>query len=185
MWIKKTRTIEDDIWEPVTHLVKNRLPWLILGLIWGLVTSVVVSHFERILESDIRLSFFIPVIVYMSDAVGTQTETIYVRHLEKKTIDFWKYFLKEISLGLALGVIFGLATGLFAFLWLWSSTIALTIGLAMLVNVALAPLLAIIFPVILYRDHLDPALWAGPLWTVAQDFVSLMVYFVVASLIIL
>jgi magnesium transporter len=79
---------------------------------------VVVSHFEKILESDIRLSFFIPIIVYMSDAVGTQTETIYVRHLQRKTLDFWKYFFKEVSLGISLGIIFGIATGIFAFFWL-------------------------------------------------------------------
>lgn len=111
-------TIEDDIREPVSHLVKNRLPWLILGLIGGLITSVVVSRFEEMLQSDIRLSFFIPVIVYMSDAVGTQTETIYVRHLQRKTLDFWKYFFKETSLGLSLGIIFGISTGIFAYLWL-------------------------------------------------------------------
>lgn len=79
---------------------------------------MVVSHFEKILESDIRLSFFIPIIVYMSDAVGTQTETIYVRHLQRKTLDFWKYFFKEVSLGISLGIIFGIATGIFAFFWL-------------------------------------------------------------------
>lgn len=81
MALKKTHLIEDDIQEPVTHLVKNRLPWLFTGLFGGIVTSIIMSHFEKILAADIRLSFFIPVIVYMSDAVGTQTETIYVRHL--------------------------------------------------------------------------------------------------------
>jgi magnesium transporter len=55
----------------------------------------------------------------------------------------------------------------------------------MLINVTLAPLLAIIFPVILYRDHLDPALGSGPLATVAQDFLSLMIYFCVATFILL
>lgn len=84
------------------------------------MTSFAVSHFESILESDIRLSFFIPMIVYMSDAVGTQTETIYVRHLQSKNADFGKYFLKEIVLGSSLGVIFGLTVGLFAYLWLGS-----------------------------------------------------------------
>ncbi len=55
----------------------------------------------------------------------------------------------------------------------------------MFANVTLAPILAIMFPVVLYRDHLDPALGSGPLTTVAQDFLSLMVYFVIASIIIL
>ena len=53
------------------------------------------------------------------------------------------------------------------------------------INVFLAPILAILLPSLLYRDHLDPALGAGPLCTVAQDFISLMVYFMVASMIII
>lgn len=93
-----TIKIEDDTTEPVAHLIRNRLPWLIFGLIGGLATSVVVSRFEKALEGDIRLAFFIPIIVYMSDAVGTQTETICVRHLGRKAENFWKYFRKEVLL---------------------------------------------------------------------------------------
>lgn len=121
----------------------------------------------------------------MSDAVGTQTETIYIRHLRQKKADFWKYFLKETALGLSLGLIFGAIIGIFSLWWLGSSDIAWTIGLAMFIDVALSPLLALIFPVLLYRDHMDPALGSGPLATVTQDFISLMVYFGIASMILL
>lgn len=55
----------------------------------------------------------------------------------------------------------------------------------MFINVALAPLLAIAFPAVLYKYKIDPALGSGPLGTVAQDFISLMIYFLIATLIIL
>ena len=175
---------EDDSKEPVGHLLEHRLPWLVLGLLGGIGTSVIVSKYEQILASDIRLAFFVPIIVYMSDAVGTQTETIYVRHLKKTGAGFVKYLIKETVLGLSLGAIFGLIVGLFATYWLKSPEVGLTVGLAMFINVTLAPVLATIIPNLLYKEHSDPALGSGPLATIIQDLISLLIYFFIAALII-
>src|SRR3989344_3470247 len=76
--------LEDDAKEPGGNLLEHPLPWLTLGLLVGMATAVIISKYESILSRDLRLAFFLPIIVYMSDAVGTQTETIYVRHLAKK-----------------------------------------------------------------------------------------------------
>src|SRR3989338_990132 len=176
--------LTDDLKEPVGHLIEHRLPWLMLGLLGGIFTSVIVSKYEQILSVDLRLAFFIPVIVYMSDAVGTQSETIYVRHVKKLGVGFSKYLLKETALGLGLGTIFGLAIGIFAAIWLNSPIIGLSVGLAMFVNVAIAPVVATLIPAILYKEHSDPALGAGPLATIIQDLLSLMIYFIIASLLI-
>ena len=107
--------ITNDIKEPIGHLVEHRLPWLVLGLLGGIITSLIVSNYEKILSADVRLAFFIPIIVYMSDAIGTQTETIYVRQLKKSGGSLSKYLLKETALGLSLGGIFGIATAAFAY----------------------------------------------------------------------
>lgn len=175
---------EDDTKEPVGHLLEHRLPWLVLGLLGGIVTSLIVSRYEDILASDIRLAFFVPIIVYMSDAVGTQTETIYIRHLKKTGTGFLKYLAKETALGLMLGTIFGLVVGGFASFWLKSSEVGLTVGLAMLINITIAPVLATIIPNLLYKEHSDPALGSGPLATIIQDLISLLIYFFIATLII-
>ncbi|MBI4050762.1 MAG: magnesium transporter [Candidatus Doudnabacteria bacterium] len=176
--------LEDDTKEPVKHLVEHRLPWLILGLLGGIFTSIIVSKYETILSADIRLAFFIPIIVYMSDAVGTQTETIYIRHLRKSGANFLRYILKETALGLSLGAIFGFVIGLFASYWLGSFEIGLTVGLTMFINVTLAPVLATLIPTLLYKEHSDPALGSGPLATIIQDLISLLIYFVVAAVIV-
>lgn len=176
--------LTDDAKEPVGHLLEHRLPWLALGLIGGIITSIIVSKYERILAADLRLAFFIPIIVYMSGAVGSQTETIFVRRLKQTGKGFWPYLLKETFLGLGLGLFFGLATGLFATYWLASASIGLTVGLAMLINMSIAPVLATIIPEILYKEHSDPALGAGPLATIIEDLISLLIYFFIAGLII-
>ncbi len=181
---KPKKYLEDDVGETVRRLVEHRLPWLVLGLLGGIFTSIIVSKYEAILSADIRLAFFIPIIVYMSDAVGTQTETIYIRHLKKTGANFLTYIVKETALGLSLGTIFGFAVGLFATYWLKSLEIGLTVGLAMFINVALAPVLATVIPTLLYKEHSDPALGSGPLATIIQDLISLLIYFAVAMIII-
>lgn len=174
---------EDVIKESIDHLIEHRVPWLLLGLLGGFAVTVIVSRYEAILSSDIRIAFFIPIIVYLSDAVGTQTETIYVRELSEKThINFSKYILKETIVGLGLGVISGVLLGTFAALWLSSTAIGLTIGFTMVVNLTLAPALAVAIPSILYKEKSDPALGSGPVATIAQDLISLLVYFFIASI---
>ncbi|MEX0622059.1 MAG: magnesium transporter [Candidatus Woykebacteria bacterium] len=182
---RKENREEDVIKERVDHLIEHRIPWLILGILGGFVATFVVSKYEAILSADVRLAFFIPIIVYLSDAVGTQTETIYVRVLsEKKKINFYKYIIKESFVGLGLGTISGILLGIFANYWLTSSLIGLTIGITMVINLTFAPILAVLIPSILYKKHADPALGSGPVATIIQDVISLLVYFLVASFIL-
>ncbi len=178
-------TEEDVIKERIDHLIEHRIPWLLLGLLGGFFTTVIVSKYEAILSADVRLAFFIPIIVYLSDAVGTQTETIYVRALsENKQINFAKYLFKESVIGFGLGIVSGVLLGAFAAYTLASSAIGLTVGLSMLINLTFAPVLAVFIPSILYKRRADPALGSGPIATIVQDLISLLVYFLIASVII-
>lgn len=175
---------EDVVAERIDHLIEHRIPWLLFGILGGLFATVIVSKYEAILSVDVRLAFFIPIIVYLSDAVGTQTETIYVRELSERKVNFFRYIVKESVVGLGLGGLSGVVLGIFATYWLASSAIGLVIGLTMLVNLTLAPVLAVFIPSFLYKRHSDPALGAGPVATIIQDLISLLVYFAVASVVI-
>lgn len=168
----------------ITTLVRSRLPWLLVGLVGGTLATFMVSSFEKVLQADIRLAFFVPMIVYMSDAVGTQTETMYVRTLSEGKSNFLSYLFKEFGTGVYLGLILGLLIGGISFLWLQSVQIALTVGLAMFVNIAVAPVVALIVPSVLSKEHMDPALGAGPFTTVIQDFISLLLYFLISSMVL-
>ncbi len=176
--------VADDEKDGVGLLIRLRIPWLALGLIGGVAASFIVSRFEEVLSQNISLAFFLPVIVYMSDAVGTQTETIFVRDLAGGKAKFSSYLVKEFILGAVLGVAFGVLIGLVAYLWIGSTDIALTVGLAMATNVALAPIIALIVPEVLFKEHSDPALGGGPFTTIIQDLISIVIYLLVASLIL-
>lgn len=185
--MRPKKYFEEDVTKGrIDHLIEHRIPWLLLGLLGGILSTVIISKYESVLSSDIRIAFFITIIVYLSDAVGTQTETLYVRALSSgKVINFKKYIFRESIIGLGLGLISGFIMALFASFWLKSPDIGIAVGLTMIINLTIAPILAIAIPNILYKEHADPALGAGPIATILQDLVSLMVYFLVATLLIL
>lgn len=176
--------LEDDAKEPEIKLIEHRLPWLAVGLIGGMVLTFFSSRFESVLAKNINLVFFIPVIIYMAGAVATQTETIYIRNAARGKIRFMVYLLKESLNGLALGIVFGLLIALVTFFWLGSWDTAITVGLAMCINLIIAPVMALFIARILQKERTDPALGAGPFTTVIEDLVSLGVFLLVASLII-
>src|SRR3990172_8209019 len=119
--------LEDDTKEKELTIFRHRFPWLLLGLLGGIVATIFTSKFERVLLSNIQLAYFIPVIVYMSDALGTQTETIYIRNLSRGKTKFSDYLFKELMLGVILGLIFGLLLFLFSYFWFKSFSTSLTV----------------------------------------------------------
>lgn len=184
--MRKRKTVyANDATESIGLLIKIRLPWLFLGLVLSLGTAFVVSHYEETLATDTRLVFFIPLIVYVSDAVGTQTATIYIRNLSKRQTTFKTYFFKELFVGFFVGMVFGLVTSLAAYLWLDSVEIATTVGLAMWASITTATVFALSTASLINRLKLDAASGADPLVTVAQDAISLLIYFAIATVIIL
>ena len=170
---------DDDV--SILNLIKMRFPPLILGLLLGVILSIIASRFEDVLAKDIRVAFFIPFIVYMADAVGTQTQTIYSRDLRSGHTSFNKYLYKESILGLLLGLLSGTMSALVTFVWFRSAQLTLTVSLAMFISIALAPLIALLVTEVLQLEHKDPAVGAGPIATVIQDTLSVLIYGMVAS----
>lgn len=174
----------DDLKESLGFLLKLRLPWLVAGLVGGFGASILISRFESFLEQNVSLAFFIPFIVYLSDALGTQTETIYVRNITNKKSMFHIYLVKESLLGLIFGMIFGIATILFSYIWLRDFWLSLSVGLALAISLAIAPFVALVTTRLFQIEHQDPAVGAGPFKTILQDIVSILIYFGVSSVIL-
>lgn len=167
-------------------MIEHRAFWLMLGLIAGLFSTLLIAKYEAILYADIRLAFFIPIVVYVSAAAGVQTTTIYIRALaSKRKIDFHKYLLKETINGVGLGIIAGIVLGAFAYFWLHSTQIAWTLAFTMLINLTIAPALGVFVPRLLYKERADPALGSGPVDAIVQDIISLLIYLFMASIFIL
>jgi len=180
----KGEELFEIVGQRILGLVGLRLPWLLVGLAGGVIATSVVSFFEFSLKKEIALAFFIPVIAYMGDAIGTQTETIFIRSLSLVRLNVVKYVLKEFFTGLIIGFVCGVLAFFFTLFWLSSIKISMVVGLSLLVSMAVASVLAIIIPLFLYKLGKDPAIGSGPFTTALQDIVSLLIYFSIALIIL-
>ena len=167
---------------PVGLLTRARLPWLFLGLLGGLLAAQVVSVFENSLSDKIFLVFFIPLILYMGAAVGTQTQTLFIRSLALDAgLPFKKYILREIKIGFLLSVVLAIFLSIISYFWKGLPSIGLILGISLFLTVNAAIFIGLFIPWILYKFKKDPALGAGPFGTIITDITSLVIYFSVSS----
>ena len=160
--------------------VRSRAPWLLFGLAGGLVLSVILRLFETTMQETIALAFFPPVIAYVADSVGTQSETIAVRAFAVMDVDFGVYLQRELLIGIAIGTMLGVLGGIGATVIADSVQLGLIVGLALFVSSALATVLASLIPIGFILLDVDPALGSGPLATALQDIISIAIYFLIA-----
>lgn len=183
--IVEQKHILEMLSDRVSHLLRIRISWLVIGLIGGLIATTIASLFEHLLTETVALAFFIPVILYMSAAVGTQAQTLFIRALAVKNISVGRYAIKELLVDCMLGVVLGALVAAFGLLWSkGGGVVPAIVGLSMAINVVVAGTVAILISWILHVGKRDPALGAGPFATVIQDILSLVVYFAVASVLL-
>lgn len=170
--------------EPVIRRLRHRLPWLLLGLGGALVAAGVVGSFEDELSQNVLIAYFVPGVVYMADAVGTQTETLVIRGLSLG-IGLRRVAVREIATGLLLGLILGaLALPLVGVLW-GDWRVATAVAIALLAASSIASVIALALPWLIQRMGKDPAFGSGPLATVVQDVLTVAIYLGVATVVVL
>lgn len=177
--------LADDDQLPVMQLISLRIMPLLVGLVLGFIVSFIVSRFQEVLSKNIEVAYFLPFIVYMADAVGAQTQTIATRDLSGGTAVFSQYLIKETIIGILLGLFFGAISWLVVMVWFSSAHLASAVGLSMLGAVSVAPLSALLVTTILNIEKIDPAVGAGPIGTVIQDTISVIIYGSIASAVLL
>lgn len=182
---KQIDEVRHSVEETPMIRVKDRLPWLVLGTAGSMVATMFMSRFESILQSHIALAFFIPGIVYLADAIGTQTETIAVRGISLSNISFRKVLFAELTAGLVIGLILGLIFLPFVWLVYQDVFLAATVSLSIFFAGGIASTIGLFFPWILHFMKVDPAYGSGPIATILQDTLSILIYLTIAQLIIL
>lgn len=167
----------------LSKLIERRTPWLILGLFGGMLATWIVSNFEKELSQTVALAFFIPVMVYMGDAVGTQTQMLFIRELDLgRRFNLFSYLKREFPVDLVMGLICSLLIFFFALLIFSSQLIALVMAVALFVIMATAGIINVFISWALISIHRDPAIGAGPLATIIQDIISLLIYFFLVTI---
>jgi magnesium transporter len=164
----------------VLTAVRSRAPWLLFGVVVGLFLSVISSQFEVTLRETVALAYFLPVVTYIADSAGTQSEAIAVRAFAVTDVDYGSYLQREFLVGVVVGSMVGVGGGIGATLIAQSVDVGVVVGLSLFVSSAVATVLASLIPIGFLTLDIDPALGSGPLATAIQDVFSVVIYFLFA-----
>ncbi|NVK29151.1 MAG: magnesium transporter [Flavobacteriia bacterium] len=177
--------LSDDVEvnDSIFDITKARLPWLLIGLLGGVVAASVIGQNEAELGNIPQLAFFIPLIAAMGGNVGVQSSAIVVQALAHQSVTDTavRRLKKELSVGLVNGIICAMAIYGISLVLGYGTKLALTVGLALLAVIMFASLFGTFVPLVLNKYKVDPALATGPFITTANDVLGLFIYFAIGS----
>lgn len=170
------------------QVARLRLPWLLITMFTGLVISVIIQKMIGLTTIE-GLAAYVPVVMAMGGNTGMQASAITVRGIALGEIELGKLVkisLREIFVGILMGLVCGSATGLIVWFKLRqfggvSSVsplkLAIVVGFSMCVAMTFAALCGTLLPIVLHKWKIDPALASGPFVTTGNDLAASMIYF--------
>lgn len=179
---------DSAITDTVVETLRQRLPWLMVNLVTAIVASLVIALFEGTIQKVVALAVLMPIVASMGGNAGTQTLTVAVRALATKSLtgsNVWRVVRREAIVGLLNGLAFALVMGVVAWIWFEGVPLATVIGIAMVVNLAIAALAGILIPLALEKAGADPALASGTFVTTVTDVVGFFAFLGLASTVLL
>ena len=171
--------------EPVRRRIARRLPWLVFGLFASVVITLVMVSFEEALAADVTVAFFVPALVYIAGAIGTQAVSVSVRGLSTLNVPIAPLLRDELVIGIGIGAVLGTISALAVQLAFANPALSLAVGLAVLTGGAFSAVVGFGLPWLFKQLGSDPALGSGPICTIIQDVASLLIYFMLASALVL
>ena len=172
-----------------------RLPWLLITMFSGIVVSVIIQKMIGLTRVE-GLAAFVPVIMAMGGNTGMQASAVTVRGIalgELAGAKLLKVSLKEISVGILMGLVCGTLTGLLV----WGNLtyfehamtvppikLGLVVAISMCSAMTFAALTGTLLPILLHQMKVDPALASGPFVTTGNDLSASMIYFMMCFLLL-
>lgn len=169
----------------IWRLSRSRLPWLLIGLLGGILGAQVIGNFEVQIGQIPALAFFIPLVAAMGGNVGVQSSAIVVQSLANGTNQF-SSILSRVKKEALLGLLNGFICSVVIFLITWlleTPVLGLAVSISLFTVIVFAAILGALIPLILDKYNIDPAVATGPFITTMNDVVGLTIYFSIGVLI--
>ncbi|MFW6285019.1 MAG: magnesium transporter [Bacillota bacterium] len=195
-------TTEDRIYDTARKTAWSRLPWLAVMLGLNLIVTTVLSGFEETIAAITALVLFQPLILGMAGNIGTQSLAVTILKLSKESFPRLSSVLRHLSQEVGIGIINGIILGFLGFITasvfltlapmgvvkegiVRPAEIGLVVGLSIALALTVSTLLGSMIPLVLNKLKVDPAVASGPFITTLNDITALVVYFGLASALIL
>lgn len=179
--------------DPIWKRFSSRSSWLLVTLLAGFVNMCLMYSFENYAGVAFTfILFFVPLITGLSGSIGIQCSTILVRSMATGVLsegNKGEAILKELTIGLSIGVVFGILCGLVVAALNFFGVTVLAVSpimLGIIVGVGLfgaclaGTLLGVFSPIFFARLGVDPAIASGPIITAFNDVLSMSIYFLIS-----
>ncbi len=167
---------------------RNRIVWLLILMLSATITGGIITNYENAFAAVPILVSFIPMIMGTGGNCGAQSSTLIIRGLatdEVEVRDVLKVIWKEIRVAIVVGISLAILNGALIMIRYQEIKLAITIGITIMITVILAKLIGCCLPLLAKKLKLDPALMASPLITTIVDTCSVLIFFNVATMIML
>ncbi len=177
-------------------MIRKRAGWLSVLFLGEMLTATAMGYFLQELERAVVLALFVPLIISSGGNSGSQATTLVIRAMalgEVRLKDWLRVIRREAASGLALGGI--LAVIGLARILIWQGIgnaygdpwlrIGLTVAISVVGVVTWGTIAGSMLPFVLRRFGMDPASASAPLVATLVDVSGLVIYFSVASVVLL
>lgn len=186
--LRLAKVSDTGIHEPVFIIARGRVQWLVVTLINTILASLVISQFQKTIESLVALAVLMPIVAAMGGNAGMQVVTVTVRALATKELQpgtAARAIIKEILVAAGNGIVFALIMGTIAGLWFGDWKLSLVLAAAMLFNMIWSGIAGTMIPLTLAKLRVDPAIAAGPFLTTTTDVLGFFLFLGLATVFLL
>jgi len=178
-------TTDVETTDSPARLSRARLPWLIIGLMGGIVVAAVIGRFENDIQINPEMAFFIPLIAAMAGNVGIQSSAIIVQGIASNSLGLestYRKLGKELIVSLMNGLILSSLLFLYNFFISHNLALTFTVSSSLFVVIIFAAMFGTLIPLLLNKIKIDPALATGPFITTLNDIMGLFIYFLMGRI---
>jgi magnesium transporter len=172
---------DDSVWRNT----RARLPWLLIGVVGGMLSARFMGLFEAEIERIAAIAFFIPLIQATGGNVGIQSSSLIVQSLVTSgPLDegLFSRLSKVLRVALLNGLFLSVLVLVSSSIFFGYDKLTLVVAIALFGVVIFASFIGTITPLILNRFGFNPALASGPFITTMNDLLGLAVYFLTIHL---
>jgi magnesium transporter len=178
---------DEEIREDSAFIIsKARIPWLLVAFVGELIAAYILSFFELEASQQLIVAAFIPIVMAMGGASGTQASVTVVRGLAMGDIelkDTGRRLFKEFRVSIFSSTFFSIL--LFTIVYFWHGVVfAIILGGSMFIVINNATVTGAFVPLIFKRLNIDPALAAAPLVSTSNDIFGILIYLSITTVVL-
>lgn len=164
--------------------VRARIPWLAITLIGGLISSLILSNLDFVMNPTYRsLVFFIPVVIGMGGNIGTQSSVLTVMALSNKDLEF-SNVIREGIVGFITGIICSILVGIATYIFIQDINIVLIVSISLFINMILGAMIGAFMPVLFKKLDVDPSIISAPVIATALDITGIAIYIFITTILL-